>query len=52
MHVLSEMNEYPTFYSSMCLRTTVYMGCMQHQMYVFLDEHRKTEGKAFESSQG
>ena len=49
-HVLSEIiNEYPTFYSSMCIHNEQHTSgvCNIKIIIVFLAEHRKTDQNGF-----
>ena len=48
MHVLSEINEYPTFHSRVCVYVQHHTsGVCNIKINVFLAEHRKTEENGF-----
>ena len=48
MHVLSEINYYPTFYSRVCVYVQPHeSGVCNIKINVFLAEHRKSEENGF-----
>ena len=48
MHVLSEIDEYPTSYSRVCVYVQQHTsGVCNIEINMFLSEHRKTEENGF-----